>query len=229
MSDLSTTVGSVGTVAATAGTDATKKAAAGQQQLTADKTQFLTLLTAQLKNQDPLSPMDSTQFTNQLVQYSAVEQQININSNLATLITLTQQSVLSGASNYVGKAIQATSDTAPLQNGSLNASYTLSANSQSTTIVIRDATGNVVHSQQGQTKAGTYTLSWDGKTAGGEQMPDGAYTVTITALGQANKPVDTTTTVYGTVTSVTTDPTTNETLLRMGPVAVPLSKVVAVG
>src|SRR5436190_23448556 len=100
-------------VSSSAGSDAAKNAAAAQSKLTTDKTQFLTLLTAQLKNQDPLSPMDSTEFTNQLVQYSAVEQQININSNLSTLITLTQQNVLAGASSYVGKAIQATSDKAP--------------------------------------------------------------------------------------------------------------------
>jgi flagellar basal-body rod modification protein FlgD len=216
-------------VSSTAGADATTKTTTDSAKLTADKSQFLTLLTAQLKNQDPLSPMDSTEFTNQLVQYSAVEQQININANLATLITLQQQSVLAGAASYVGKAIQATSDTAPLQNGAMNISYKLSANAVSNTIVVRDSTGNVVYSAQGETKAGTYTMSWDGKTSGGEQMPDGAYTVNVTALGDNNTPVDTTTTVYGSVTSVTADPTTNETLLRMGTVSVPLSKVVAVG
>lgn len=219
----------VDAVTANAGSNAANKSQADQAKLTADKTQFLTLLTAQLKNQDPLSPMDSTEFTNQLVQYSAVEQQININANLSTLITLTQQSVLSGSSNYVGKAIQATNDVAPLQNGELHASYKLSGNTQSTTIVVRAADGTVVHSEVGETKAGTYTLAWDGKTSGGQQMPDGAYTVTITALGKDNAPVDVTTTVYGQVTSVTTDPDTNETLLRMGNVSVPISKVIAVG
>ncbi len=214
---------------AAAGSNAAKKSAADQAKLTADKTQFLTLLTAQLKNQDPLSPMDSTEFTNQLVQYSAVEQQITMNANLSTLITLTQQSVLSASSNYVGKAIQATNDIAPLQNSELHTSYTLSGNSSSTTVVVRDADGNVVHTEIGETKAGTYTMAWDGKTSGGQQMPDGAYSVTVTALGKDNAPVEVKQTVYGQVTSVTTDPDTNETLLRMGQVSVPISKVVAVG
>jgi flagellar basal-body rod modification protein FlgD len=173
--------------------------------------------------------MDSTEFTNQLVQYSAVEQQITMNANLSTLITLTQQSVLSASSNYVGKAIQATNDIAPLQNSELHTSYTLSGNSSSTTIVVRDADGNVVHTEIGETKAGTYTMAWDGKTSGGQQMPDGAYSVTVTALGKDNAPVEVKQTVYGQVTSVTTDPDTNETLLRMGTVSVPISKVVAVG
>jgi flagellar basal-body rod modification protein FlgD len=219
----------VDAITSAAGANAANKATGDQAKLTADKTQFLTLLTAQLKNQDPLSPMDSTEFTNQLVQYSAVEQQININANLATLITLAQQSSLSNAANYIGKAIQATSDKAPLQNGQLTASYKLSANATNTTIVVRDATGAVVHAKIGETKAGSYIFQWDGKTAGGQQLPDGAYTVTVTALSGDNTPVDTSTTVYGEVTSVTTDPKTNETILRMGPVNIPLSKVVAVG
>ncbi len=216
-------------VSGTAGTDAAAAAAASQKKLTTDKTQFLTLLTAQLKNQDPLSPMDSTEFTNQLVQYSAVEQQISINANLGTLITLGQQNVLAGASAYVGKAIQASSDQAPLQSGSMNASYDLSGNADSSTIVVRDATGAVVYSQQGETKAGKHLFQWDGKTAGGQQMPDGAYTLTVTALGSDGTPVDATTTVYGTVTSATIDQTTSETKLNMGSVSIPLSKVVAVG
>src|SRR5215469_588525 len=105
MSSTVTNPTSTTTTTTNAAQAAAQQATTSQNQLNADKTQFLTLLTAQLKNQDPLSPMDSTEFTNQLVQFSAVEQQININSNLATLISLTQQNVLAGASAYVGKAI----------------------------------------------------------------------------------------------------------------------------
>ena len=80
----------VDAITATAGSDAAKKSTADQAKLTADKTQFLTLLTAQLKNQDPLSPMDSTEFTNQLTQFAQVEQQININAGLNNLVGLTK-------------------------------------------------------------------------------------------------------------------------------------------
>jgi flagellar basal-body rod modification protein FlgD len=212
-----------------AATAAAQQAATSQQTLNADKTQFLTLLTAQLKNQDPLSPMDSTEFTNQLVQFSAVEQQIDINSNLSTMISLAQQGMMSNAVNYIGKAIQADVSTAPLQNSQLTGSYTLSTDSQSTVIAITDAAGNVVNTQQGQTKAGTYGFTWDGKDSNGTQLPDGAYNVTVTALGKDNAPVTTTMQVFGTVTSVTSDPTNNSTTLNMGTVKVPLSKVLSIG
>jgi flagellar basal-body rod modification protein FlgD len=212
-----------------AATDAANKAATAQTTLNSDKTQFLTLLTAQLKNQDPLSPMDSTKFTNQLVQFSAVEQQISINSNLATMISLAQQGMMANSVNYIGKAIQATADSAPLQNGQLAASYTLKTDSKNTVIAITDSTGKTVHTEVGSTKAGTFGISWDGKDPNGNQLPDGAYGVTITALGADGKPVDVSTTVYGAVTSVTNDPTNNTTTLNMGNVKVPLNKVISIG
>ena len=90
---------------------------------TQDLNSFLKLLTSQLKNQDPLSPMDSTQFTNQLTQFAQVEQQININSNLASLISLSQQSIASNAVNYIGKTIEGLRATqAPLTDGAMKAS-----------------------------------------------------------------------------------------------------------
>ena len=97
-----------------AATDAATKAASSKTKLSSDLNSFLTLLTSQLKNQDPLSPMDSTQFTNQLVQFSQVEQQININSNLSSLIGLTQQNIASNVVNYIGKTIEGPSNQAPL-------------------------------------------------------------------------------------------------------------------
>ena len=217
----------------TAATDASAKAAAkastASSKLSSDKTQFLKLLTAQLRNQDPTAPMDSTQFTQQLVQYSQVEQQIDTNSNLSSLISLTQQNIFASALNYVGKAIQANSDTAPLQNGALTASYKLSGDAQSTTILVRDSTGAIVHSEVGAIKAGAHAFKWDGKSSGGAQLADGNYSVTVTALGANNTPVDSTVSVYGTVTSVVTDPTTNAVTLMMGGVSVPLNKVLAIG
>jgi flagellar basal-body rod modification protein FlgD len=208
---------------------AANKAVTDKETLNADKTQFLTLLTAQLKNQDPLSPMDSTEFTNQLVQFSAVEQQISINSNLATMISLTQQGMMANSVNYIGKAIQADNNQAPLQNGQLAASYTLDTDPKSTVIAITDSTGKTVHTEVGSTKAGTYGITWDGKDAAGNQLPDGAYGVTITALGADGTPVTVKQSIYGAVTSVTNDPTTNTTTLNMGTIKVPLNKVTSIG
>src|ERR1700744_3366520 len=115
----------VGSVTNDTASDAANQAATSQVKLSSDLNSFLTLLTSQLQNQDPLSPMDSTQFTNQLVQFSQVEQQININSNLASLISLTQQSIASNAVNYIGKTIEGPSNNAPLTDGELKASYNI--------------------------------------------------------------------------------------------------------
>src|SRR5436305_5092852 len=122
MADTSTT-----SVATNALADAQTKVTNSKTTIAKDLNSFLTLLTSQLKNQDPLSPMDSTQFTNQLVQFSQVEQQININSNLSNLIGLTQQSIAGNVVNYIGKTIEGPSSQAPLSNGHMKASYNLSA------------------------------------------------------------------------------------------------------
>src|SRR5271154_1591718 len=78
------------------------------QQLSGNMNTFLTLLTTQLQHQDPLSPMDSTQFTQQLVEYSQVEQQINTNTNLTNLISLQQTNSGAAAVGYLGKEVTAT-------------------------------------------------------------------------------------------------------------------------
>src|SRR3954471_15203303 len=130
----------------TAADAAANKAATSKTKLSSDLNSFLTLLTSQLKNQDPLSPMDSTQFTNQLVQFSQVEQQININGNLTNLIGLTQQSIASNVVNYIGKTIEGPSNQAPLTGGHMKASYNLSAQAAGVTIAVKDGSGNIVYS-----------------------------------------------------------------------------------
>src|SRR5215469_8865250 len=89
-------------------------------QLSGNFSTFLTLLTTQLKNQDPTSPMDSNQFTQQLVEFSQVEQQINTNSNLNTLITQGQTQIGAIATSYLGKGVSITNGNASLSNGVAN-------------------------------------------------------------------------------------------------------------
>src|SRR6266446_9553353 len=99
-----------------AGTAATSSAAAtSQQQLSTNFDSFLTLLTTQLQNQDPLQPMDSNQFTQQLVEFSQVEQQINSNKNLESLISLTKNQASVSAVSYLGKTLTLTDGTGALQ------------------------------------------------------------------------------------------------------------------
>src|SRR5882757_10530021 len=93
---------------------------------------FLTLLTTQLKNQDPLSPMDSSQFTQQLVQFSQVEQSINTNQNLESLISLTKARAASDAVSYLGKTVTLTDGTAGLKSGQAQWGYSLASDSAAT-------------------------------------------------------------------------------------------------
>src|SRR5215213_9555272 len=96
-----------------------------ESQLAANFDTFLLLLTAQLKNQDPLEPMDSNQFTQQLVQFSQVEQQIHSNKNLESLISLTKASGAADAVSYLGKTLTVTDGNAALMNGQANWAYAL--------------------------------------------------------------------------------------------------------
>src|SRR5580658_123707 len=116
---------------AAAGAAASGSSDSATQQLTGNMDTFLQLLTTQLQNQDPMNPMDSDQFTQQLVEYSQVEQQINTNSNLQSLISLQQGGAGSSAVGYLGKTVTVSGGTAPLTNGAASWNYTLAAQSAS--------------------------------------------------------------------------------------------------
>ena len=129
--------------------------ASATTQVAGNMKEFLGLLTTQLKNQDPMNPMDSTQFTQQLVEYSQVEQQINTNSKLDTLNQLGLNQSLSLALGYVGKDINYTSaDLSFDGTDKVNISYNLPSVATNAVASIRDANGNVVYTQPVSTTAG---------------------------------------------------------------------------
>ena len=205
---------------------AADKVSTSKTKLSSDLNSFLTLLTSQLKNQDPLSPMDSTQFTNQLVQFSQVEQQITMNSNLGNLIGLTQQSIASNVVNYIGKTIEGPSSAAPLVNGALKASYNLTAKAATVSIAVKDSKGDIVYSKNGDATEGVHEFNWNGKDSNGVQKPDGTYSLEVTALAADGTTVDTSTTVFGKVTGVTS--VGGVTTLLMGNIGIPMTQVLAV-
>jgi len=143
------------------------------QQLSGNLNTFLTLLTTQLQNQDPLSPMDSTQFTQQLVEYSQVEQQINTNTNLQNLISLQQAGAGAASVGYLGKNVTVTNGTAALTGGSATWNYTLAANASTTTLTVTNASGQTVYSTSGSTSSGSNKFAWNGEDNNGNQLPDG--------------------------------------------------------
>lgn len=169
----------------------TTGAAQSQAKLTENFDTFLLLLTTQLKNQDPLNPMDSSEFTNQLVMFSGVEQQIKQNQNLETMIQLQQINEQAAVVSYIGKYVSAEGAQAPLQNSEANWTYALGEGVTNTTLQVVDATGKVVYSQAGDIKGGAHTFKWDGKGSNGEQLPDGPYTLRVNALDRDSKTVPT--------------------------------------
>ena len=136
----------------------TNGASAASSQLMGNYQDFLTLLTAQLTHQDPSSPMDSAQFTDQLVQFSSVEQQISTNSNLQQLISLSQSAQSASLVNYIGQTITAQGQTATLANGSATWNYTVPAGATNAQITITNSSGDNVYSQTGNPSAGTNTF-----------------------------------------------------------------------
>ena len=199
---------------------------AARNQLATDMNTFLTLLTSQLQNQDPLDPMDSTEFTNQLVQFAQVEQQIGYNEKLDNMISLTQGSQAATAVQYIGLNVEAESNRFPLQDGKARFAYGLSDDAKTVGVMIQDSNGRTVYTEAGKTTAGVHEFLWDGKDANGNQLEDGTYTISLTALDNDGATVDTWTTVFGTITGVTS--IDGETVLTMGNVGVTLDNILSV-
>jgi len=202
------------------------KNTAARNKLADDLDSFLHLLTQQLKGQDPLSPMDSSEFTNQLVQFAQVEQQIGQNENLTSLISLGEQSIASNSVNYIGRTVEGASSQVPLQDGQLKAGYGLTVTAQITTVVVRDAAGDIVYTESGISEKGVHEFTWDGTDSQGVQLPDGPYTISATAIAGDDTPVDTYITAFGRVTGVTN--VDGRTLLLLGNVGLPIDDVLSV-
>ena len=179
-------------------------------QATSDRTRlsdnydtFLVLLTAQLQNQDPLAPMDSTQFTQQLVQFSQVEQQIRTNEQLEGLVAQYQAASAGAALSYLGRdAIIEASETY-LANGSANWAYNLPEGAQSLTVHVRDMSGRIVYTTTTQPRtAGEHLFTWDGTTNDGGVAADGVYRLTFEATGASGGSITPTVAVRETIMGV---------------------------
>jgi flagellar basal-body rod modification protein FlgD len=149
---------------------------------------FLTLLTTQLQNQDPLSPLDTNQFTQQLVQFAQVEQQLKSNDELGQLVSLQQTAQNTQALELVGQTVGVTGSTAPLSNG--QATWNLQVPKPATgSVTITSSTGQTVFTGNYQMDAGNQPFVWDGKDNNGLQWPDGNYTLAVTAQDASGQPL----------------------------------------
>jgi len=187
---------------ATTGTSATSTGADAMSQLSGNFDTFLQLLTTQLQNQDPTSPMDTNQFTQQLVEYSQVEQQINTNSNLQTLITQGTSQSGAYATSYLGKTVTVSGGKAGLTGGTATWNYNLGATAASSVLTVTNASGATVYTGAGNTSQGNNSFTWNGEDNNGNQQPDGTYTLSVSASDTSGSAITSTVTSTGQVSEV---------------------------
>ncbi len=207
--------------------DFAQSTANSSAQLAEDFDSFLVLLTTQLQNQDPLSPMDSTEFTSQLVAFSGVEQQINANKKLDSLVSLNLGSSFSSSLNYVGKNVSYVSSESYF-NGSdpISFDYAIDGSAADTTINIFNESGDLLLSQEVNSHDGITSFTWDGKDENGIMQPAGTYKVRVDALDSKNEPLTATTVVNGHVSGIETQNGT--TFLLIGDRAVSIGNIINV-
>lgn len=184
---------------------------------------FLKLLTTQLKNQNPLEPLKTAEFTQQMVAFTQVEQQIKANKNLENLGDLFAQSTLSSTVSYIGKTVTADGDTTSLENGQAKWDVNLSQQPAESKVVIQNEFGKVVYSADANFRDGMNSYVWDGQTNSGSAAPSGLYTIKIHATNSDGEILDVNTLISGTVTGI--DMTGKDTMLKLGDRSVKLDNV----
>lgn len=190
--------------------------------LSSNYNQFLHLLTTQLQNQDPSSPMDSSSFTSELAQFAGVEQQVATNTNLTQLLSLNQDSQVSQGTSLVGRQAVATTSELPLQNGTAELQLKPTT-AGPVAIAITNAAGTVVKTQTLDLSAGSTDWTWDGKDDSGNTLADGSYNVAALSASSGTS-VDVPFSVVGTITGVTKN-ATNGVNVEMGATSIDMTDV----
>jgi flagellar basal-body rod modification protein FlgD len=185
--------------------------------------QFLQLLTTQLQNQNPLDPLDTNQFTQQLVQFAGVEQQIQTNDTLTALLATNDATRLSSAVSFIGKQVVAEGRTTLLDES--NAVWLINANNAApnSKIVIKNADGEQVYSQDVALNKGDQMFTWNGQDSAGIPQPNGFYTITVVAKDANGGTVKTATDIQGPVTGVELEE--GQPVLNIGNIRIKLSDV----
>jgi flagellar basal-body rod modification protein FlgD len=164
---------------------------------------FLKMLVAQMQHQDPLNPMQGTDFTSQLAQFSSLEQSMNMNTSLQSILTALQQTKTNeNVLDYIGKDVTCQADRITLAGGSASGGYFTLPSAAQVNATIKDADNNVVANLYlGALQPGTYPVTWNGTSNSGTVLPDGQYRFTLQAAG-ADGVVPATSTISGTITGV---------------------------
>lgn len=187
---------------------------------------FLVLLTSQLKYQDPLSPMDATQFTTQLVQFTSVEQQIKQNKNLESIMGSQEALQVASASNYIGKAVDAGGKSILLNGGQSTISYKLDAPAKEVAVAVKNSSGEIVRTLVGKTDSGLQTVAWDGKSDNGTRLADGAYDFVVTAKDARGQTMSVKTGYSGTIDGF--ELANGQIILKAGTARIPMRDITGV-
>ena len=161
----------------------------GDAALAKDFDSFLTLLTTQLQNQDPLEPMKSQEFTNQLVKFSEVEQALKTNDKLDELLTLQGDGKTNTAVSMIGKDVEAKASQFRLEGDAAEIGYNLKRDAANATVAIANDSGKVIQTLQVDRGAGEHSVSWDGTDANGNEVDEGVYNMQLLAVDEKNKTV----------------------------------------
>lgn len=208
---------------ATAAKTATGSANTARASIAQNFDAFLGLLTTQLKSQSPLDPLDTNQFTQQLVQFAGVEQQLKTNESLTALLSSSKASTVTSALGFVGATVTADGSTSRLAEGKAEWTLQVPRTASSAAVTVTDSAGGVVFTESRALSAGNQPYVWRGRTSTGAVAPDGDYKLTIAARDASGQTVAVKTEIAGTVTGV--DVSGSEPVLSIGTLTVPVSMV----
>jgi flagellar basal-body rod modification protein FlgD len=207
----------------TMGTEAANKAATSRQSMAANFDQFLLLLTTQLQNQNPLEPLDTNQFTQQLVQFASVEQQIQTNQTLSALLSLSDSGKVGNAVNFIGAKVVAEGAATLFDGTTAEWNITTTSPASRAIVEVRDVNGTLIATNEIALTGTENKYTWNGVTSGGSKAEQGVYSLTVKAFDQQGKAVNASTDIMGTVDGV--DLSGDEPLLKIGDIYVPMGLV----
>ena len=205
---------------------ASATASAALTSLAGNFNSFLTLLTTQLQNQDPSSPMDSSQFTSQIATFAGVQQQVDTNTNLGQLISLTQNGQATGDAGLVGQTATFSGSQISLQSGTGNIAFTTTS-AEPIAIAISDASGQIVRTVQDTSKAGSNSWTWNGQDDAGKTLPDGTYGIAVQTQDSGGNVTAVPFTTSGTISGVQ-KAANGDVLLQIGNGTVDMNNVTSV-
>ncbi|MFN8829336.1 MAG: flagellar hook assembly protein FlgD [Labrys sp. (in: a-proteobacteria)] len=210
------------TSTSSASSNFTSSVSSSRQTIAGNFDQFLSLLTTQLQNQNPLDPLDTNQFTQQLVQFSQVEQQLKTNEMLASLADSASANRAASTASYLGAEITADGSKTSLKDGKAGWAYN-AARAGTATFSVIDKSGATIYSTKTAVTAGTSTFNWDGRTTDGSLKTSGEYTIRIDAKDVNGLSIKVTTEIAGKVDAI--DLSGSVPVLKIGSIGVSLDQV----